>query len=207
MRVVLLRSPALAAAAAGSVLLLGACGTHSTRATTPATEAAMPATPPTTPAAPAAQAVVCPARARAAVARSFGVSPSAVSWRAFTGSQSMPECDLAPHRRSGRPVTVATTIDTAPQADARLERTAVEAAQSFNPSRVVAPPQDIPGLGLDADWFPPATQLMTTDGTRLITVKVSWDGVPQARMIALADATARAYLAPAPLGRGAPATP
>ena len=119
----------------------------------------------------------------------------------------MPECDLTPHEPSGRTVTVATTIDTAPQAYTRLERTAVEAAQSFNPSRVVAPPQDITGLGLDADWFPPARQLMTTDGTRLIAVKVSWNGVPPARLIALAEATARSCLAAAPPGSGAPAAP
>jgi len=39
---------------------------------------------------------------------------------------------------------------------------------------------------------------MTTDGTRLITVKVSWNGVPQTRMIALAEATALAYLRETP---------
>ena len=179
-----MRSPAVAAAAAGCALMLGACGAQGGRSSTPPTQTA----------AHTAQRAVCPAQARAAVAEYLGVQPAAVSRRAFTGSQSMPECDFTPRTRSGRPVTVATTIDTAPQAYTRLERTAVEAAQSFNPSRVVAPPQDITGLGLDADWFPPATLLMTTDGTRLITVKVTWNGVSQTRMIALAEATARAYL-------------
>jgi hypothetical protein len=77
----------------------------------------------------------------------------------YLGRPPMPECDFRAHDPNRRAVTVAATIDTAPQAYFRLERAAVEASQSFNPSRIVAPPEDLPGLGLDADWFPAETQL------------------------------------------------
>ncbi len=55
-------------------------------------------------------------------------------------------------------------------------------------------PQDISGVGLDADWFPPQQHLMTTDGVRLITATVDWPAMPGSRRIAIAIAMARPYL-------------
>jgi hypothetical protein len=73
-----------------------------------------------------------------------------------------------------------------------LERTALEASQQFTAVRLVAPPQAVPRLGLEADWFPAETQLMATDGIRLITVSVKWSHSTRKR--ALAVALARTYL-------------
>lgn len=76
----------------------------------------------------------------------------------------------------------------------RLERTEVEASQIFTAKRVVPAPQAVPGLGIEADWFPVARQLMATDGIRLITLTVGWRGATQARRRALAEAVTRTYL-------------
>jgi hypothetical protein len=107
-------------------------------------------------------------------------------------------------------VRVTANVDTAPQPYYVLERATVEATQVFGPARMAATPLVVTGLGLEATWFPDYTQLMSTDGTRLITASISWRGASQARERALAKAVSRAYLrTPAgerasSLARGAP---
>jgi hypothetical protein len=91
-------------------------------------------------------------------------------------------------------VRLSVEVDTAPQAYAVLERTAEEAAQIFGPVRFDTAPQDITGLGIDAQWFPAQQHLMTTDGVRLITATVDWPSARQSRLRALAEVAARPYL-------------
>jgi hypothetical protein len=91
-------------------------------------------------------------------------------------------------------VRLSVEVDTAPQAYAVLERTAEEAAQIFGPVRFDTAPQDITGLGIDAQWFPAQQHLMTTDGVRLITATVDWPSARQSRRRALAEVAARPYL-------------
>ncbi len=64
----------------------------------------------------------------------------------------------------------------------------------FTVSRMIAAPQAVTGLGIEADWFPAETQLMATDGIRLITVSVTSQRGAHGRRRALAEALARTYL-------------
>jgi hypothetical protein len=142
----------------------------------------------------AKRAMVCVPRARAAMARFLAVPSRTVAGRASVANNGMPQCALSVGFNAASRVLVVANVDTAPQAFFRLERTAEEAAQNFTSPRVVAPPQQLTGLGLDADWFPSSQQLMTSDGVRLITVSVSWSGAAAARRRGLAEAVARPYL-------------
>ncbi|MEA2159169.1 MAG: hypothetical protein QOD66_1549 [Solirubrobacteraceae bacterium] len=86
-------------------------------------------------------------------------------------------------------------LDGSPQAYQRLERTIVEDGQQFGTARSFAAPVAVPGLGLDAAWLPDQSTLITTDGRRLISVRVSW-AARRAPRRALAQALARRYLGP-----------
>jgi hypothetical protein len=175
-----------------AALAATACGTATNRQTTQA--ATHPADRPTTRATPQPkQPSVCTNKATTAVARFLRVSPSAITTTATTSSQAAPECDF---RAREKRVTVSVIDDDGPQPFTRLERTAEEATQFFGAARMAPAPQDIHGVGLDADWFPPQQHLMTTDGARLITAAVTWPGSPQRQRIAIAIAVARAYLGP-----------
>jgi hypothetical protein len=137
---------------------------------------------------------VCTPRARAAVARTLSVAPGAVSISQSTGNNEMPQCAFSARLLDGGQVTVIANIDSAPSPYFRLERTAIEQSQVFAPSALVPTPQAITGLGLEADWFPSETQLMTTDGLRLITVSFSWPGATERQEEPVAEAVARTYL-------------
>lgn len=126
-----------------------------------------------------------------------------MSARVTTSSQATPECDLRVVLPGGRAVRLATTLDSSPQPYTRLERPVVEASQQFS-SVALAMPQDVTHLGLDADWFPGQSQLMTTDWHRLITVTVEWRAASQRRRRALGEATARAFLGPLDLKAAQP---
>jgi len=89
---------------------------------------------------------------------------------------------------------VIVNVDGSPQPYARLERAIVEAGQQFGLLRGFAAPVAVPNLGLDASWFPDTHEVMTTDGTDLITATVSWPHAQQSRRRALATVAARAYL-------------
>ena len=73
---------------------------------------------------------------------------------------------------AGRRLVVIVNVDSSPQPYARLERAIVENGQQFGTERTFAPPQTVSHLGLDASWFPDLDQLLTTDGTCLITISV-----------------------------------
>jgi hypothetical protein len=137
---------------------------------------------------------VCRPETRTVTTRFLALTPGAISAAASTGNNAMPQCSYTVRLADGKHVVAIANVDTSPQPYFRLERTAIEAAQVFGSERIVPAPQAVTGLGLEADWFPAHTQLMSTDGLRLITVSVSWKGVTQKRQRALAEAVARTYL-------------
>jgi hypothetical protein len=110
----------------------------------------------------------------ATIAQLLATSSGSIKATATTGCNAIPECDFAVRSADGRRVFVVANIDASGQAYQRLERTAVEAGQQFGAVRTFTPLQNVPGLGLDADWFPDHTKLMTTDGVRLLSVPVDW---------------------------------
>ncbi len=133
---------------------------------------------------------MCLPQARATVAHVLHVAPGSVSARVTTSSAATPECALG----GPRSVSIALTVDSAPQAYFRLERAVVEQGQQFGTVRTAAPPQHVPGIGLDADWFPDARELMSTDGRRLISVTAVWPAAGGRGERLLAQALIRDYL-------------
>ena len=106
----------------------------------------------------------------------------------------MPQCVLTATRPGQPPVRVTVNLDNGPQPYFRLERTAVEASQQFGTERLYAAPELVMGLGLDADWFPDANNLETTDGVKLITATIGWPGSSQGQRRALSVAIARQFI-------------
>jgi hypothetical protein len=137
----------------------------------------------------------CRAGARAALARALAVPTGAVAATAADDGQGLTSCVYrARPAGPGPPAAVSVTVDAAPQAYFRLERAAVEESQNFVQTHHGAPPANVPRLGLDADWFPTGSRLMTTDGTSLVIVAVDWPAGRRAEKIALASTIARAQL-------------
>jgi hypothetical protein len=124
----------------------------------------------------------------------LNVAPQSIALAPSTGSNTMPQCSFTVHLAGGRRVQLLANDYDGPQPYFVLERTAVEAAQVFTPSRMVAAPVAVTGLGIEADWFPATTQLMATDGIKLITASVDWRGTTQGRRRALAEVFTRRYL-------------
>lgn len=94
---------------------------------------------------------------------------------------------------------VSTELDGAPQPYFRMEREQVEFWQnvewSHQPAR--ASPYPITSLGLGGYWFPLQRRLLTTDGVRLITIKLRSTGsFRSAASKSLATRLARVYLGP-----------
>jgi hypothetical protein len=137
---------------------------------------------------------VCVPRARAVLAARLGVRPSAVSEAVNKGNNGMPQCALTVRRPGERPVQVIVNLDNGPQPYFRLERTAVEATQQFGTERLYAAPDQIMGLGLDADWYPDGNYLETTDGSKLITATIAWPGSSPAQRRALSIAIAHPFI-------------
>ena len=108
---------------------------------------------------------------------------------AGTSSEASPQCVYS----AGR-LTVTVIVDTGAQPYFRLERAIVEDSQQFGTVRIEPAPEHVPGLGLDASWFPGEQHLMTTDGRRLLTVQVSGRGTSQSQRRTLATAVAALYL-------------
>jgi hypothetical protein len=138
---------------------------------------------------------VCRRASRQAVASFFSLPAAGVVVAGSTGNDLMPQCTFTVDV-AGKPVRLIADISNAPSPYFVLERTAVEASQIFTPTALIKPPQNVTGLGLDADWFFEEQHLMTTDGRRLVTVTVTWPRAPTPRKIAIADAVARTYLGP-----------
>jgi hypothetical protein len=137
---------------------------------------------------------VCTPVARGAVARSFAIPIGAVAFVESVGNNAEPQCAYTAHLAAGKRVTLIANVDSSPQPYFRLERTYIEAAQVFTPGRLIPPPQAITGLGLEADWFPTQSQLMTTDGYRLITLSYAWRGASQRQEQIVGERLARTYL-------------
>jgi hypothetical protein len=134
----------------------------------------------------------CSAAARGAIAGAARTAPRLVTAGAFLAPSGAPSCRF--HVGPG-PIGVVASIDGAPQAYARFERTVVEYGQNVIWShRGPAPyPRRVPGLGLDADWLPVDGRLLTTDGTRLVDITVTGASAAMARQVA--EALARRYVA------------
>jgi hypothetical protein len=181
----------LAAAIAG-------CGSASggTPTATAPTQAAITGPPATTsvaatPTTRSHLASACSSRARRILSRYGSVKPS--PYTAKSGAES---CHFEP---SGGGPDVVVGLDSAPQAYVRMEREQVEFWQnvewSHQPAR--ASPYPITSLGLGGYWFPLQRRLLTTDGVRLITVKLRSSGsAGAAARKSLASRLARIYLGP-----------
>jgi hypothetical protein len=138
----------------------------------------------------------CSARARRTLAR-YG-SVQATRYTAPSGDRG---CHL--EVRGGGP-DVIVELDSAPQAYVRMEREQVEYWQnvewSDKPAR--AAPRPVGHLGLGAYWFPLEGRLLSTDGVRIVSVKVrSGIASPSARK-SLAVRLNRSYLGPSRLPPG-----
>jgi len=137
---------------------------------------------------------VCVRSARPTLASHLQVPVSAVSQVVSKGGNEMPQCVLTATRPGQPPVRVTVNLDNGPQPYFRLERTAVEASQQFGTERLYAAPELIMGLGLDADWFPDANNVETTNGVKLITATIAWPGSSEAQRRALSVAIARRFI-------------
>jgi hypothetical protein len=177
-------------ATVGATLALAACGSSApTRSMTTRAAAARSAaahrkadSPP-----------ICISTALDAMARYLKVRPATIATAASTGNNAMPQCSYTAHLRHGKRAQVTANVDTSPSPYAVLERTIEEASQIFGPDRLSTAPINVGGLGLAASWFPEEDWLKTTDGVRLLTASVDWNGARQRKQIALATAVARPY--------------
>ena len=96
--------------------------------------------------------------------------------RPFKASNGADELPLRVHRR--RSEASSYMLDSAPQAYARMEREQVEFWQNVEWSHKAAraAPRPMTSLGLGGYWFPLQSRLLTTDGVRLITIKMRSSG-------------------------------
>jgi hypothetical protein len=122
------------------------------------------------------------------------MSTANISTASSTGNNAMAQCSFSARVGTRERAALTANVDTSPSPYFRLERTAVEADQMFAPTRVLPAPQPVDGLGLEAYWFPVQSQLMSTDGVRLVTVTVSLRHGTQTRERKLAEAVSRPYL-------------
>jgi hypothetical protein len=101
-------------------------------------------------------------------------------------------------RLEGSSLTAIAMIDSAPQPYERLEREVVEYGQNVEWTTLPrsAFPRSIKRLGLDAHWFPLQDRLLTTDGVRLITIKLHAHSIAPREREAIAIRLGRAYLGP-----------
>jgi len=135
----------------------------------------------------------CSPLARTALANALHLSSSAISPRPFTPPSGLAACRFtAPH------LNVVATLDSAPQAYQRFNRTTVEYEQNVVWAHLGAKASlvNIPHLGLDAYWVPPQREVITTDGIRLITVTVTTVPANTRQPQAVAARLARIYLGP-----------
>jgi hypothetical protein len=129
----------------------------------------------------------CDRRAREAIP---GGATAASPFTARNGSAG---CRLA-----GRRLDAVVYLDSAPQAYTRMEREQVEFWQNVEWSHKTAraAPRPITTLGLGGYWFPVQSRLLTTDGVRLITIKVRAPSMGPSERRAKAVGLAHVYLGP-----------
>jgi hypothetical protein len=132
-----------------------------------------------------ALAPACAHRARAELA--------ATEVASFTASNGADGCRL---RARGSEAVV--LLDSAPQAYTRMEREQVEFWQNVEWSHKAArsAPRPVTDLGLGGYWFPLQSRLLTTDGVRLVTIKVRAPSMGPSGRKAAAVELARIYLGP-----------
>jgi len=179
---------------------LAGCGSASsgTRTATAPTQAAATGPPATSSVAATATATsrsrlasACSSRTRRVLARHGSVHASP-----FTASSGAESCHF---ESSGRGPDVVVELDSAPQPYVRMEREQVEFWQNVEWSHEAAraSPYPITSLGLGGYWFPLQRRLLTTDGVRLITIKMRSSGPSgPAAPKSLATRLARIYLGP-----------
>jgi hypothetical protein len=129
----------------------------------------------------------CDRRARAVI------PGGATAARPFTARNGSAGCRLR-----GRQLEAVVYLDSAPQAYTRMEREQVEFWQNVEWSHKTAraAPRPITTLGLGGYWFPVQSRLLTTDGVRLITIKVRAPSIGPAERRAKAVELAQVYLGP-----------
>ena len=128
------------------------------------------------------------------MAHFLSIAPTTISTSTSMGTNGMPQCSFKAPLVAHKRVDAIANVDNGPQPYFRLERTALEASQTFGTPRLSPAPEAVFHLGLEADWFPAYPQLMATDGKLLITLAVTWNGAPQSRQRQLAVAMTRTYL-------------
>jgi hypothetical protein len=135
----------------------------------------------------------CSRRARISLARETGLRPGLIDASPFTAASGASGCRL---RGVGGEPTVIVQLDSAPQAYPRLERQIVEYGQNVLHSGTQEYPRSIKHLGLDAHWLAAENRILTTDGVRLVNVKIRWNSASSDAREALAIRLARVYLGP-----------
>jgi hypothetical protein len=179
------RALILAVLAAALVAGCGSSSDSDQSASSPASTQAAPtvtSTPTTARLAPP-----CSRRARAVLERAAGHATA----HPFTSPSLAASCRL-----EAGPLTVISRLDSAPQAYTRLERGVTEYGQNVLHSGSRSYPQSIKHLGLDAHWLAAEDRLLTTDGVRLIDLKVRWPSASETARKALAIRLAHVYLGP-----------
>jgi hypothetical protein len=134
--------------------ILGACATVGAALSLAACAGSRPAMAPVTAHRKAHARPICSSAALDAMARFLRVPPATISTATSTGNNGMPQCTYAVRLPLGKHMSVTANVDTSPSPYAVLERTIEEAAQIFGPARLSPAPVTVPGLGLDAAWFP-----------------------------------------------------
>jgi hypothetical protein len=138
----------------------------------------------------------CTSRALAELAAATAIPASAIRNARFVATDGSAGCQFSAARAAGGPLAVTVEVNTAPQAYEHLDREVVEYGQGviwFHLGEH-AYPVNIPGLGLETDWFPAESKLLTTDGVRLVTVVVSTSPRRAGSGQTLATELARRYL-------------
>jgi hypothetical protein len=128
------------------------------------------------------------ARACAPRAQAMLEAASAQTFRASNGASGC--------RMRGNGGEAIVMLDSAPQPFQRMEREQVEFWQNVEWSHASprAGPQPVTKIGLGGYWFPLQRRLLTTDGVRLITIKLRLADVAAAKR--LAARLASVYLGP-----------
>jgi hypothetical protein len=133
----------------------------------------------------------CSSRARRILSRYETVKPSP-----FTASSGAESCHF---ESAGGGPDVIVELDSAPQPYVRMDREQVEFWQNVEWSHQAAKaaPYPMTSVGLGGYWFPLQRRLLTTDGVRLITIKVrSLGSSGLSARKPLAARLARVYLGP-----------
>jgi hypothetical protein len=172
--------------------LLAGCGSSSNGGTTAAS------TSPTSSAAPKLAVArhhnlqpACSPRARRVLARYGSSNPTP-----FTARNLAKSCHF--EAAAGGP-DVIVLLDSAPQPYVRMDREQVEFWQNveWSDQAAKAAPYPMTSLGLGGYWFPLQRRLLTTDGVRLVTIKVKSVGsAGSTASKKLASRLAHVYLGP-----------